>query len=380
MLKFSSLLFIVIAGITLISCDTNSLFGPSGSHFSGPIAVAVDTTRNRAYVVNSNNIIAYTDATLSILDLSNPAAPVLLSNTKNPISIPNFSGQIYLNTVTQQAFVSNRLSDNNDVKIDHLLRINVNESPSTFAAVDSFTAGDNPFGITCCDTSSRLYAVSNGGTLDVFDSTSPATLTQVSLAGTLASGEIYTGTNSTEATLLGNQVFVSNRAGRIFVINTTEVGDSSKHPIDYIILNMGDLRGITTDGTLLYVVDATTNAEVLRIINPASLTAVSPDSSTPTEKDFSTVQTATVSVGHNPNEVTVFKGKAYVSNQNDNTVSVIDLTSKTVTATISVGQQPFGLTAFTLGTTDYLYVTNLFSNSISVVDLSSNTVVNTLTP
>lgn len=377
MLKLSSLL---LAGITLISCNSNSLFGPSGSHFSAPIAVAVDTTRNRAYVVNSNNIYAYTDSTLSILDLTNPAAPVLLSNAKNPISIPNFSGQISLNTTTQQAFIANRLSENNDVKSDHLLRINVNESSSGFATVDSFTAGDNPFGVTCCDTSSRLYAVSNGGTLDVFDSTSPATLTQVSLAGTLASGEIYSGSNSTEAVLLGNQVFVTSRVGRIFVINTTEVGDSSKHPMDYIILNMGDIRGITTDGTLIYVVDATLNSEVLRIINPASLTAVAPDSSVPTEKDFSTVQTTTVSVGHNPNEVVVFKGKAYVSNQNDNTVSVINLTSNTVITTIPVGQQPFGLTAFTLGATDYLYVTNLFSNSISVVDLTSNTVVSTLAP
>ncbi|MBI3540773.1 MAG: hypothetical protein HY073_01310, partial [Deltaproteobacteria bacterium] len=163
------------------------------------------------------------------------------------------------------------------------------------------------------------------------------------------------------------QAFITNRSGRIYGINTAEVGDTSKNPIDYMMTVTGgaDLRGIATDGVSLFVVDATNGAPVLRVVNPATLTLVSPDAPSFSEVDISTIQTAAVSVGTNPNEVVVFKGKAYVSNQDDGSVTVIDTTSNTVTATIAVGSQPFGMNAFTVGVTDYLYVTNLKSNSIS---------------
>ena len=128
------------------------------------------------------------------------------------------------------------------------------------------------------------------------------------------------------------------------------------------------------------MVDGTEEGEILRILDPSSLIPIDPDAASLSEVDVSTVQTATVSLGNNPNEIVVFKGKAYVTNQEDDTVSVIDLATNTVTATVSVGDEPFGLTAFTIGAADYLYVTNLVSNSISIIDLSTNTVVNTFAP
>ena len=231
----------------LASCNTSSLFNPIENHLSGPIAVSIDTSRNRAYVVNSNMNYAYTNASLSILDITSPTAPVLIS--QNPVSIPNFSSNIYLNTTTEQAFIPNRLSDNNADAVDNLLRVNIDESSGTFGAVDSFTAGDNPFGSACCDTAGRLYNVNIGGTLNVYDFTDLSTPISLSLAGTLQSGLSYSGANSVEALILGSQAFVTNRGGRIYVINTDEVGDTTKNPIDRLIINVGDARGIATDGT-----------------------------------------------------------------------------------------------------------------------------------
>jgi YVTN family beta-propeller protein len=366
---------------------TGTLFEEIGTHLAAPIAIAVDTANLRAYVVNSNNNIEFTSTTLSILDLTDPAAPVLLNHPANPIPIPNFSGQIYLDPVTRLAYLPNRFSENEQDDEDALLRIHLDETSGTFGTVEAFPGGENPFGIACCDASGRIYTVSSGGdgdgTLNVYNPADLSVFVQISLNFVASDGSSFTGEESTEVALLGSQAFVSNRFGNIYVINNGEVGDTSKNPIDYVVLEGGDLRGIATDGTLLYVVDGQEDEEeglpALRVINPALMPPVDPDVSTLSEFDISAVQTASIllTADGDPNEVLVFKGKAYVTNLDANTVSVIDLATNTTTATISVGEDPFGLTAFTIGTTDYLYVANLVSDSISIIDLSTNSVVNT---
>lgn len=364
----------------LIGCNNGVLLKDLGSHLAAPIAMAVDAANARAYVVNSNNRDEFDGASLSILDITDPTAPTLLPSAANPISIPDYSGKIYFDAATKTGYVPNRLSDNTLDRQDTLLRINLDETSASFGAVDTFIGGDSPFGIACCDASGRIYAVSNGGTLEVYSPADLSTSVQISFAMTLSSGEPVTGRNATEAVLLGDQAFVTNRGGRIFVINTTEVGNTSLNPIDYIVLNGGDLRGIATDGTLLYVVSGTSSAPVLRTLNPASLTPISPDASAASEVDISALQSTSVAIGTDPYEVAVFNGHAYVSNRGSDSVSDIDLTSGTVAATISVGDEPFGLAPFTMNGGNYLYVTNLVSNSISIIDLASNTVVNTLSP
>jgi len=376
-----SLLTILLTSLAGAGCEEADLFGELGSHLAAPIAVAVDAAGNRAYVVNSNNRQEFDGASLTVLDISIPESPILLTSSSNPIAIPNFSGQIYFDAATKTAFVPNRLSEDTVDKQDALLQITLDEASSSFGTVTSFAGGDSPFGIACCDSSGRVTVVSNGGTVEVYNPADLSTFVQISLTLTLTSGELTTGRNSTESVHLGTQAFVTNRAGKIYLLNTTEVGDTSKNPIDYVILSGGDLRGIATDGALLYVVDGTSSAPVLRVLNPATLIPVDPDSATTSEVDITTVQSTTVAVGSDPNEVVILNGRAFVSNRGDDTVSVIDLVSNAVTATITVGDEPFGLAAFTTGTgTDLLYVTNLASNSLSVIDVATNSLVTTLAP
>src|SRR5260221_6653711 len=64
---------------------------------------------------------------------------------------------------------------------------------------------------------------------------------------------------------------------------------------------------------------------------------------------------------------------AYITNQRSNTVSVIDTTTNTVSATIPVGVTPFGVAASPNGSK--VYVTNAFSNTVSVIDTATNTVI-----
>ena len=70
-------------------------------------------------------------------------------------------------------------------------------------------------------------------------------------------------------------------------------------------------------------------------------------------------------------------GHAYVSNKENDTVSVIDISTNTVTATITVGTHPYisGVTP----DGKYLYVPNIDSGNISVIDTLQNAVIATIT-
>ncbi|MGC0419816.1 IPT/TIG domain-containing protein [Embleya sp. AB8] len=67
---------------------------------------------------------------------------------------------------------------------------------------------------------------------------------------------------------------------------------------------------------------------------------------------------------------------AYVANSGSNTVSVIDTTTNTTTATIPVGRGPYGLAANHAGTR--VYVADFDSAGISVIDTAGDTVTATI--
>lgn len=85
----------------------------------------------------------------------------------------------------------------------------------------------------------------------------------------------------------------------------------------------------------------------------------------------------TIAVGMDPAEVTFSAdgSKAYVANGGDNSISVIDPKSKTVIATIAVGEEPV---AAWVGYDGNMYVDNEAGKSISVINVASNTVTQTI--
>ena len=66
---------------------------------------------------------------------------------------------------------------------------------------------------------------------------------------------------------------------------------------------------------------------------------------------------------------------AYITNYNDDTVSVIDTSTNTVTTTIAVGRNPFAVATSSL---NKVYVSNAGSASVSVIDATTNSVTNTI--
>ncbi|XTP35521.1 YncE family protein [Mycobacterium sp. TJFP1] len=88
--------------------------------------------------------------------------------------------------------------------------------------------------------------------------------------------------------------------------------------------------------------------------------------------------TATVDIGNGPYAVAVDPGThtVYVTNTEDNTVSVIDGTTHTVTATVPVGKHPISVAVDPNAHT--VYVVNYNDFNISVIDQATNTVTATM--
>ncbi len=85
----------------------------------------------------------------------------------------------------------------------------------------------------------------------------------------------------------------------------------------------------------------------------------------------------TINVGMMPAELTFSSDgtKAYVANGDDDTVSVINVSTKAVVATVTVGDNPVG--AWT-GTNGQMFVDNEDGQSISVIKVSDNTIAQTI--
>jgi YVTN family beta-propeller protein len=99
--------------------------------------------------------------------------------------------------------------------------------------------------------------------------------------------------------------------------------------------------------------------------------------------DLATKQVEKVEVGNGPAQVYVDSNSniAYVANQGSkdspsNSVSVVDLTSRMVTATIQTGKGAHGLV--TSGDGKRLYVTNMFENTVTVIDVAENKAIATI--
>jgi YVTN family beta-propeller protein/parallel beta-helix repeat protein len=92
------------------------------------------------------------------------------------------------------------------------------------------------------------------------------------------------------------------------------------------------------------------------------------------------VVTDTIAVGTTPWFIALSKdgSKGYVANENSNTVSVIDMATRTVIATVTVGSQPFDIQLSPDGSQVWTANRNSSSGSVSVIDTDTNTLVTTI--
>ncbi|MBI2974912.1 MAG: hypothetical protein HYY43_04915 [Deltaproteobacteria bacterium] len=346
------------------SCASEDIFPSIGTNLSNPVSIAIDSAANRAYLVNSNSKVFYETGSLQILDISTPAAPVLL----NTVEMPNFSGQAYLSG--GYLYLTNRLSSNNSDTSDSLLRINIDEASASFLTIDAYAASSNPFGIAYDAVSANLYVATLGDQLDYYPIASPSRSSVALAPLNLSDGTAVTDVDIREVVIIGRQAFATRPRDGLLVI------DLDENNVDYYISDIFSPRGIATDGVNLFVasVDTSTTALTnhLYVINPASLTALAGNATaTRIDKDDSGLVVADVSVGTDLQEVAVSTNYIFVSNMGADSVSVINRADYSKGSDITVGDEPFGMNVYPAGAETHLYVTNIQSNSVSIIDLAT---------
>lgn len=352
-----------------------------------PIFMAIDEGRNRGYLINSNNLVNYNDASLMVLDLTNPVAPVVL----NAVSLQNFSGQAYLDTTRQLLYIANRLSANVDDAIDQIIEVNVNEASSGFLSTTQYSTDGNPFGITSDGTNLYVACI---GSVDMLAFSNLNLRTQVSfnVQNNLGVTLNTSGTRELALSPSGQYLFVTNRTDRMLILNTNQIPIPDPNlaltlggsvAVDYDLANTFSTRGIVSDSNYIYVVDGSTPA--LKILAEQNLPINT--TSTPIEIPISTLAVAEIALNQNPNEVAVdtVNGRVYTTIADNNTVSVVDTQSLTQIAQIPLasilpsgvdqGINPFGVSVGHFGGVPYIYVMNLNSNNVSIINGNTLSVV-----
>lgn len=350
------------------------VFGDIGTNIASPSAMAVDVTLGRLYVVNSNSDVLYdsTQGSFQVYDITNPLAPTLV-RTMQTLS---FSGEMYLNTVTKQALVPNRYTADSQATEGRLYGFDVDEASQGFLNFTESSLGRDSYAIKCCYPENRAWISTTLNELQYVDLGGDMVAGSIPLTTTLSNGGEITYAEISHIAIIGNQAFLSRAWGGVMVVNLDEAGVSDVVPVDYFIADIDNPRGIATDGTLLYVVGEgpinDTWTTYLLILDPTTLTSTTTNTSTQyVDKDDDGILLALIQVGSYPQEVLLSTSYAFVTNMNDDTVSVIDLATRVLLKTITVGDEPFSLAVYTTpaGSDEYLYIGNTSSNTISIIDI-----------
>jgi YVTN family beta-propeller protein len=280
-----------------------------------------------AYITN------LTDGTVSVIDTATEAVVDTVTVGKAPWGVA-------VNPAGTRAYVANYGETTVSV---------IDTTTNTVAS--TVTVGNNPKGVAVHPSGAYVYVTNSGSnTVSVIDT---ATDTVVGLP-------IDAGNNPVQAAVhpSGNPVYVLNSG-----YNTVTVIDTATKAIATIPVSGGGGRfydlTVHPSGTRVYVGDF--DYSRIAVIDTASNTVVA---WIPTNYPLG--------MAFNPSGT-----RFYVTNEwRTNTVSVFDVPTNALVATIPVGSSPFGLSIDPSGT--HVYVANDDSYNVSVIDTATNSVVKTI--
>ncbi|MFO1519885.1 MAG: hypothetical protein U1F57_09530 [bacterium] len=373
-------------------CAGNSIFpniplSNTSPVLSNPIFLVVDEPNARGYLINSNNQVNFSDASLMVLNLTNPLAPTVIK----AVNLQNFSGQGVLNPATKTLYITNRFSGDPTDVTDRILAVNVDESSANFLGIQEFEADSNPFGIAFDGT--NLYTA-NIASLDRYLVGNLNQRTRIDFNVEAVGTSTPVNTQNTRELVLspsGQFLYIGNRGDKLLILDTQQIpvpdptqsltlGGSES--IDYVLSDTFSTRGMTSDANYVYVVEG--NPASLKILSDKTLPLVSGQ---PQQILISSLAVAEIPLGNDPNEITLdsVNQRAYVPNSQDNTVSIIDTNlfvevariamDKNLPAGIPVGTYPFSVGVYHSGGIPYLYVLNHDSSNITIMNGATQSIV-----
>lgn len=221
----------------------------------------------------------------------------------------------------------------------------IDTATETGMAPIALPPGTTPYGVAVSPDGSRVYVTHFAFTGKLF-------AVDVATNTVLASPAVGMFPFGVAVHPSGNKIFVTavQNGGKLVVVDATTFSVTS--------FPTGNPRGIDVhpDGSKIYVTDYFND-----LLNVLDANTLSPMPGSP------------IAVGVSPIGVAVSADgkRAYVTNEDSGSVSVIDTVANAVVATVAVGNNPVGVTV----TPDNarVYVANSLSNSVSVIDGGTNT-------
>ena len=278
-----------------------------------PNAVSVTPDGTRVYVVNGGNLFNEDNASVTVIDVSDPANPTVLQTIPFDIYNPQ---EIEISPDGLRAYVA---YDNVVGGNGHLLVIDTDPASTTYNTVigDPIEVGDGPTDIEFTPDGTRAIILNQSSLDVVILDTDP--------------------TSATFHTLIGTPIRVANSSPRALAL--------------------------TPLGSHAYITIPRSGADTVVVLD------INPDSA-----GYGTLIGDPIAVGDSPNDIEIAPNgaRAYVVNAGDDTVSVIDTNPLSATYNtvignpIPVGDLPQAL-AFTPDGTR-AYVANGFDGEVVVID------------
>jgi YVTN family beta-propeller protein len=339
---------------------------------ASPVAAAVDEATDTVYAVNE------VGGTVSVVNGAACNASVATGCGRSPqqVDVGNAPDGVAIDQTTDTVYVAN--SQDNTVSVINGATCNAKATSGCGQAPPTISIGDGPQGLAVDDLTNTVYvAEANDGRVSVIDgATCDATVTtgceQAPPAIGLGDGVTPTSVAVDQATDTVYAVAAGPGLGSVSVINgascNATVSDGCQQvPIESTI--GGAPVGVSFDAATRNVFVLNQGDDSVSVINGATCNAV-----VTTSCGQQSVQIAT---GANPAALAVDSASKtiYVSNQNDNDVSVLAIGACTpadttgcrqIPSSTSVGAGPVG--AAIDSATNTIYVANQDDNSLSVIN------------
>jgi YVTN family beta-propeller protein len=181
--------------------------------------------------------------------------------------------------------------------------------------------------------------------------------------------------------------FFSRTNGGIVVVNMDEAGVAGAQPVDYFIADIRTPRGITTDGTYIYIVTEEDESGEwvpwVFVLDPTTLVPLTDNTTAEVldkNDDGLLVSSINLNGRRDPQEVLVTTDYVFVTAgwNDDNFVEVANRADFSWVTEIATGEEPFAMALYQIGGVDtYVYVGNQIDNTIQVIDIATLSIVAT---
>ena len=365
--------------VSVISTSTNRVIAtmPVGT---SPLAISISADGYTVYVTNANN------NTISVINTSTNAVTAT-------VAVGSFPSAVCVSPDGLKVYVTNE-GDNTTSVIN----------ATTYAVMSTIAVGKSPAGVCVSPDGREAYVSNNNSNSISVISTATNTIISTISVGTQpgTTGNIFANIPTPCGTAPLPTVFSFTPNGTcpgtsipVFItgenftdsITAVTVGGAA---VDSFHINSSSSitayisNGITGKIALVNGKATATSDSVFTFGMGHTAYLYLPDTGDTSvvvykvETAFAIAPSNYIKVGNTPSGITssLDGSNVYVSNIQDNTISVINTITGTVTATIPVGKSPDGLCISPNGAT--LYVANSKSNTLSMINTATNTILTTL--